>query len=157
MSKSSHEIALDFTEKFQAQYPNTDSHVLMEELRVAIDEHTNSGYKAKKAQHTESLRILKEIVISPDYDKVRAQIFEELREEGFDVTDCKKVEQELVQMPKTLTAENGSKGLMSGEYSVKFTTYYDDEGGESHEFVNEETIPWTTIKDMYKKLVEYHT
>jgi hypothetical protein len=58
-----------------------------------------------------------------------------------------------VLMPKTLTAENGSKGLMIGEFHVTVDMYSEDEDG----YVDQDIpIPWTTIKDMYKKLVEFH-
>jgi len=39
MTSTSHEIALNFAEKFQKEYPNTPIHELMEELRQAIDDH----------------------------------------------------------------------------------------------------------------------
>lgn len=74
-----------------------------------------------------------------------------------------------VMMPIALTAENGSKGLMTGEFfeevEVNNEAYC---GCEKCDFCIEfpetpETITikvpvtWTTIKEIYKKLVEYHT
>lgn len=58
-----------------------------------------------------------------------------------------------VLMPKTLTAENGSKGLMNGEFRESIDLYDPEEG----DYEQEVPIKWTTIKDMYRKLVEYHT
>lgn len=55
---------------------------------------------------------------------------------------------ETVLMPKKLTAENGSKGLMMGE----FFEYVEIEDTRV-----EVPVSWTTIKRMYDKLVEYHT
>ena len=39
---TSHEIALNFTERFQQEYPNTPIHELIEGLRQAIDDHVQS-------------------------------------------------------------------------------------------------------------------
>lgn len=76
-----------------------------------------------------------------------------------------------VAMPKSLTAENGAKTLLSGEFFVQVLETCDDCGGDGWE--NEEKgepchsckgecswyrkvpIPWTTIKMIYAKAVEH--
>jgi len=42
---TSHEIALKFSEKLQFEYQVTDIHVMMEELREAIDQHVKNKVK----------------------------------------------------------------------------------------------------------------
>lgn len=74
-----------------------------------------------------------------------------------------------VAMPKSLTAENGAKTLLSGKFFVQVLETCDDCGGDGWE--NEEKselchscngecswyrkvpIPWTTIKMIYAKAV----
>lgn len=60
---------------------------------------------------------------------------------------------EFVLMPKKLTAENGSKGLMIGEFFEE--SEYIDENWES--IKSKVPVEWDTIKDIYNKLVDYHT
>lgn len=55
-------------------------------------------------------------------------------------------------MPRNLTAENGAKGLLSGEF-VEYYEAYDEEEGE---YTVEIPVSWTTIKDIYKKIVAYY-
>jgi hypothetical protein len=57
----------------------------------------------------------------------------------------------LVLLPKSLTAENGAKGLLMGEFELMVD---DPRMNRKSFFV---TIPWTTIKDIYKKVVEHFT
>lgn len=55
-----------------------------------------------------------------------------------------------VLMPRSLTTENGAKYHFIGEFSV--TAESIDEDGEI--YINTIPIPWSTIKDIYKKAVE---
>ena len=69
---------------------------------------------------------------------------------------------EKILMPKELTAENGAKGLLSGEFSEQLVTscpvcwYSDDEANDgcqycegSGEIVSHVSVSWTTIKEIY--------
>jgi hypothetical protein len=70
-----------------------------------------------------------------------------------------------ILMPKELTAENGAKGLLIGEFSERFEfncpdclgeagfdcELCDGEGVYYHTF----TVSWTTIKDIYKMAVKH--
>ena len=55
-------------------------------------------------------------------------------------------------LPEELTAENGAKGFLSGEFFEEFEVYDDD--GEAH--IQKVPVSWTTIKDIYKKIVKYY-
>lgn len=64
-------------------------------------------------------------------------------------------------MPLTLTAANGAKGALSGEFKVSRTVRCHECGGEgcddcsdAGEFEEEITVPWDTIKDIYRTAVE---
>lgn len=64
-------------------------------------------------------------------------------------------------MPLTLTAANGAKGALSGEFKVSRTVRCHECGGEgcddcadAGEFEEEITVPWDTIKDIYRAAVE---
>ncbi|CAI1019126.1 hypothetical protein [Serratia ficaria] len=64
-------------------------------------------------------------------------------------------------MPLTLTAENGAKGALSGEFKVSRTVRCHECGGEgcddcadAGEFEEEITVPWDTIKDIYRAAVD---
>lgn len=75
-----------------------------------------------------------------------------------------------ILMPKALTAENGAKGLLSGEFFEE-TIYCcpDCDGGEyqeletdrcgtcddTGEMVEKVTVSWTTIKEIYAMCVEH--
>lgn len=50
------------------------------------------------------------------------------------------VESEFVLLPKSLTAENGAKALLIGEF-----------------YEGKTPVTWVTIKDIYKKVVEHYT
>jgi hypothetical protein len=54
-----------------------------------------------------------------------------------------------VLVPRELTAENGAKAFLSGEFSETFD-YMDDEGDEC---VADIPVSWTTIKAIHKKMV----
>lgn len=64
-------------------------------------------------------------------------------------------------MPLTLTAANGAKGALSGEFEISRTVRCHECGGEgcddcadAGEFEEEITVPWDTIKDIYRAAVE---
>lgn len=64
-------------------------------------------------------------------------------------------------MPLTLTAANGAKGALSGEFKISRTVRCHECGGEgcddcadAGEFEEEITVPWDTIKDIYRAAVE---
>lgn len=68
-----------------------------------------------------------------------------------------------VIMPRELTAENGAKAAMIGEFSVDVPMFCDC-GGEdascevcsgSGEYVQSINIPWTVIKQIYKAAVKH--
>jgi len=75
-------------------------------------------------------------------------------------------------MPESLTAENGAKGLLSGEFSetvIMQCEYCDGQGMVEHQVTDEVCeecggagdyalkvpVSWTTIKDIYAKCAEY--
>ena len=55
-----------------------------------------------------------------------------------------------VLMPESLTAENGAKAALSGEFYMD-VLMADGAGGEIFVKV---PVSWTTIKEIYKKAVE---
>jgi hypothetical protein len=57
-----------------------------------------------------------------------------------------------VVMPRELTAENGAKSLLVGEFKEQFEAYDSEEG----EYVVDVIVSWTTIKDIYKKIVAHY-
>lgn len=66
-------------------------------------------------------------------------------------------------MPLTLTAANGAKGALSGEFKVSRTVRCHECGGEgcddcgdAGEFEEETTVPWDTIKEIYRAAVLNH-
>jgi hypothetical protein len=68
---------------------------------------------------------------------------------------------EVVSMPKELTAENGAKALLIGEFHVEtkvpnpdYDEFVDDEG-EDQFFTQQVAVPWDTIKKIYAKAVEH--
>lgn len=72
-----------------------------------------------------------------------------------------------VLMPRELTAENGAKYLLNGEFSVDVEVpctcgdrdLNDDpscaECNDSGYIIIPQTIPWTTIKEIYAKAVKH--
>lgn len=63
-------------------------------------------------------------------------------------------------MPLTLTAANGAKGALSGEFKVSRTVRCYECGGEgcddcadAGEFEEEITVPWDTIKEIFRTAV----
>ncbi|CAI1103630.1 Uncharacterised protein [Serratia ficaria] len=64
-------------------------------------------------------------------------------------------------MPLTFTAANGAKGALSGEFKVSRTVRCYECGGEgcddcadAGEFEEEITVPWSTIKEIYRAAVD---
>lgn len=55
-------------------------------------------------------------------------------------------------MPERLTAENGAKALLLGEFYESVTVDSEDEEEVYHIRV---PVKWTTIKDMYKTIVKH--
>ena len=101
---------------------------------------------------TESELTEKIMVLTHDINK--GSLLEEIRAKQ--IADlCKAFYQgessdETVIMPKLLTAENGAKGLMSGEFFVE-CDFYDDEGNL---YCREKAVAWVTIKDIYAMAVK---
>jgi hypothetical protein len=63
-----------------------------------------------------------------------------------------------IKMPKHLTAENGAKSLLCGEFSetIEVNIEIDDPDSDGIDTVLQEvTISWTNIKKIYSKAVEY--
>ncbi len=70
-------------------------------------------------------------------------------------------ENKTVIMPAELTAENGAKSAMMGEFSINFPIDCSCDGDEdcsicdgSGEYLRKINIPWTSIKEIYKFAVE---
>ena len=73
----------------------------------------------------------------------------------------------MVLMPRSLTAENGAKALLSGEFFIEIPEpYYCDcgeDGCTACELTEDDLltptqqvpVPWTTIKQIYAKAVEH--
>lgn len=72
---------------------------------------------------------------------------------------------DLVLMPNALTAENGAKALLIGEFHVEtrvpnpdYDPDWDDEEDEDEEpefFTAQIAIPWDTIKEIYAMAVKH--
>ena len=69
---------------------------------------------------------------------------------------------DVVLMPKELTAENGAKALLIGEFHVEtevpnpdYDPSLDDEDEEPEFFTAQIAVPWDTIKKIYAKAVEH--
>lgn len=74
-----------------------------------------------------------------------------------------------VWMPRELTAENGAKGALMGEFSVAYPDHCPDCSvnsgisedticetcGDSGTVVRHVNVPWITIKAIYAKAVEH--
>ena len=56
-----------------------------------------------------------------------------------------------ILMPKTLTAENGAKGLMSGEFFIDYSVF--DIHCKYYEIISV-PVDWDTIKEIYKMAVD---
>lgn len=69
---------------------------------------------------------------------------------------------DLVLMPKALTAENGAKALLIGEFHVEtqvpnpnYDPDLDDEDEEPEFFTSQIAVPWDTIKAIYAMAVKH--
>lgn len=102
-----------------------------------------------------------------DYAGIELRVAEARGEQRADAKQKKAAE--LVLMPKELTAENGAKALLSGEFYEEFEVANpdydpdcDDPDGEDYDeetaepdFVTEKVpVTWDTIKKIYKMCVE---
>lgn len=80
------------------------------------------------------------------------------------------METKTVMMPRELTAENGAKALLIGEFhEAIYVTCPDCDGGEYQEIESDQcgtcndegsialkaTVSWSTIKEIYAKAVEH--
>ena len=81
------------------------------------------------------------------YDNVLGAPDRETRKEALDKLCAEKVAE---GMPRALTAENGAKAAMIGEFWVDYE--YTNEDGEEHTI--KVMVPWTTIKEIYEMAVE---
>lgn len=64
--------------------------------------------------------------------------------------DVNKSGNEKVLLPRKLTAENGARQLLAGEFWIKHQAFNEDEK------ITEIMIPWETIEAIYKKIVEHY-
>lgn len=74
---------------------------------------------------------------------------------------------DMVLMPRSLTAENGAKALLAGEFFIEIPEQYycncGDSGCEACELTDDDcltltrqvAVPWTVIKQIYAKAVEH--
>lgn len=67
-----------------------------------------------------------------------------------------------VMMPRALTAENGAKAALIGEFSISFPMHCCCDGeddcdicGGSGEYMQPVNVPWTTIKEIYAAAVKH--
>lgn len=67
-----------------------------------------------------------------------------------DAAQYQKVPDGFVLVPRELTAENGAKSALIGEFSETFD-YMDDEGDECQAEI---PVSWMTIKEIHKKMVK---
>lgn len=56
-------------------------------------------------------------------------------------------------LPLTITAENGAKALLSGEFSEEVELYNED----NEPYYKTVSVTWSTIKNIYRKIVEHYT
>jgi hypothetical protein len=70
---------------------------------------------------------------------------------------AKMVDDGMVMLPKELTSENGSKFLLIGEFhEIIDNPFHDEDDDDSPETLKVQ-VSWTTIKDIYAKIVTHHT
>lgn len=60
-------------------------------------------------------------------------------------------------LPTELTAENGAKALLVGEFKETHEINVFNEEGEEVTYLTEVPVSWSTIKDIYKRIVEHYT
>ena len=61
-----------------------------------------------------------------------------------------------VVMPRRLTAENGAKALLTGEFFEEHECSYYDTDGELVECTEKVPVSWDTIKEIYKTIVAHY-
>ena len=61
-----------------------------------------------------------------------------------------------VVMPRRLTAENGAKALLMGEFFEYHEISYYDEDGDEVERLVKVPVSWETIKKIYDKIVSHY-
>ena len=59
--------------------------------------------------------------------------------------------EDIILMPRALTAENGAKAALMGEFKIDVEIAYED--GEEETIVVD--VPWTTIKAIYAAAVKH--
>ena len=59
-------------------------------------------------------------------------------------------------MPRSLTAENGAKTLLIGEFFEEHECRHYDSDGELVEYTEKVPVSWSTIKDIYSKIVSHY-
>lgn len=59
-------------------------------------------------------------------------------------------------MPRRLTAENGAKALLMGEFFEYHEISYYDEDGDEVERLEKVPVSWNTIKKIYDKIVSHY-
>ena len=59
--------------------------------------------------------------------------------------------EDIILMPRALTAENGAKAALMGEFKIDVEITYED--GEEETIVVD--VPWTTIKAIYAAAVKH--
>ena len=90
-----------------------------------------------------------------EYANAKNRAFDQGCEGGFRADYTEWLEQKLASnteiignvMPRELTAENGAKGLLIGEFYEEI---------EHDEGTFKVAVEWTTIKEIYKKIVAYY-
>lgn len=78
-------------------------------------------------------------------EKLKYQTFKEVLE----FMEAKQLGKDAVIMPTKLTAENGAKKALIGEFQVEYE-YTNQEG---YDELAEIDIPWTTLKDIYRYIM----
>jgi len=58
-------------------------------------------------------------------------------------------------MPCSLTAENGAKSLLSGEFKETVVVCCSEEDGDE-EYETDVIVSWDTLKNIYKKIVNHY-
>ena len=59
-------------------------------------------------------------------------------------------------MPRSLTAENGAKALLMGEFFEEHECSYYNGDGELVEYTEKVPVSWITIKEIYAKIVAHY-
>lgn len=59
--------------------------------------------------------------------------------------------EDTILMPRSLTAENGAKAALMGEFKIDIEIVYEDDSDETIVV----DVPWTTIKAIYAAAVKH--